>query len=118
MVAAEVGRKGLLQAVTLSAQGNLMEAALQRAMGDLQSKAMFDGIRDEVKDLPADVKLAEVLSRFILVMLAQTRPEQQPLVLWHLYTHLRATGILEAVKPRIGSIVDLAGRRIPPKEGA
>jgi hypothetical protein len=51
-------------------------------------------------------------------MLMQTRPEQQPMVLWQLYTHLRTTGLVDAVKPNIGSIVDLSGRLISPKEGA
>jgi hypothetical protein len=94
-----------------------MEKNYQTALGDLKVKEAYEGMAKEVADLPDEEKLAEILSRFILVMLMQTRPEQQPMVLWQLYTHLRATALLDAVKPNVGSIVDLSGRLIPPKEG-
>jgi hypothetical protein len=118
VVAAEVGRTALLTAVRQSAGMNLMERQYQQAMSDLQSKAQMEGMASDVKDLPEEEKLAEVLSRFCLIVIMLSKPETQPMVMWHLYTHLRSTGFIEAVKPNIGSIVDLAGRRIPPKEGA
>jgi hypothetical protein len=114
---AEIGRTGLYKAVRLSAGANWMEKNYQSALGDLKVKDAYEGMAKEVADLPGEEKLAEILARFILVMLMQTRPEQQPMVLWQLYTHMRATDLLPAVKPNVGSIVDLTGRLIPPKEG-
>jgi hypothetical protein len=114
---AEIGRTGLYKAVRLSAGANWMEKNYQTALGDLKAKEAYEGMAKEVVDLEAEEKLAEILARFIIVLLMQTRPEQQPMILWQLYTHLRATGLLDAVKPNIGSIVDLSGRLIPPKEG-
>jgi len=118
VVVAEIGRTSLLKAVRLSAGLNMMEANYQKSLGDLQAKAQIEGMAKEVEGLCDYEKMAEILCRFILVMLMQTRPEQQPLVVWHLYTHLRSTGLIDAVKPNIGSIVDMSGKRIPPKEEA
>ena len=115
-VVARVGRSGLLKALRMSAGANLMEANYQKAMMDLQVKAQIEGMAKEVADLTDGDKMAEILSRFILVMLTLSRPEQQPLILWHLYTHMRSTGLLEAVKPKIGSLVGLDGKHLPPKE--
>lgn len=115
--AAEFGRNSLLAALRKAAGANMMEANYQRLNSDLAVKGQFDAMVAEVADLPEDEKLSEVLARFALVVLALTPPQQQGFVLWHLYAHLRPTGLIEAVKPNIGSIVDLAGRRIPPKGG-
>ena len=118
VVAAEIGRSSLYKALAQSAGMNLMEKNYQQVLSDLKTREQFIGMAKEVADLPEGEKLAEVLSRFLLVILMQTRPEQQALIFWQLYTHLRSTGLIDAVKPNIGSIVDLAGRRIPPKEEA
>jgi len=118
VVAATVGRNGLYTAVRQSAGMNLMEKNYQQVLADLAVREQVMGMAKEVVELPEGEKLAEVLSRFLLVILMQTRPEQQALIFWQLYTHLRSTGLIDAVKPNIGSIVDLAGRRIPPKEEA
>lgn len=117
-VAAEIGRSSLYKALAQSAGMNLMEKNYQQVLSDLKTREQFAGMAKEVADLPEGEKLAEVLSRFLLVILMQTRPEQQALIFWQLYTHLRSTGLIDAVKANIGSILDVAGRRIPPKEGA
>ena len=117
VAAAEVGRSSLLQALRVSAGMNVMEPQYQRTLADLAAKKQIDGMAAEVKDLPEWEKLSEILCRFILVMIVQARPEHQPMILWHLYTHLRSTGLIQPVKPNIGSIVGLDGKRIPPREG-
>lgn len=116
VVVAEIGRSGLLKALRMSAGMNMMEANYQKSLIDLASKAQIEGMAKEVEGLSDDEKMSEILCRFILIILMQTRPEHQPVIMWHLYTHLRSTGLIDPVKPNIGSIVDLAGRRIPPKE--
>ena len=93
----------------------MMEANYQKSLTVLEAKRQIEGMAAEVKDLPEGEKLSEILCRFILVLILQSRPQQQPIVLWHLYTHLRSTDLIDAVKPNIGSIVDISGRRIPPK---
>lgn len=116
VVTAEIGRSGLLRAVTGSAGANMMEREYQKSLCDLKVKQAFDDMAKEVADLPEWEKMSEVLSRFILVLVMITAPVQQPMMLWQLYTHLRSTGLLEPVKGNIGSLVDLTGRRIPSKE--
>jgi hypothetical protein len=118
VVAAEIGRTGLYTAVRQSAGMNMMEPQYLRSLQDLKVKEQVEGMAKEVAHLPTEEKLAEMLSRFILIVLMMTKPEQQPGICWHLYTHLRSTGLIDPVKPNIGSIVDLNGRRVPPKETA
>lgn len=119
VVAAEIGRTGLYKTLRASAEANWMERNYQQSISDLKWKEQIEGMAAEVAALPEAERLAEVLARFVLVLLMQTQhPQQQVVILWQLYTHLRATGLQEPVKPNIGSIVDLSGRRIPPKESA
>ena len=115
VVAAEIGRSGLLKALRAAAGANMMEGNWKRSLGDLKVKEAFDAMAAEVADLPKDEKMVEVLCRFIIVLMSLSPPQQQAFVLWQLYTHLRATDLIEAVKPNLGSIVDISGRRIPPK---
>jgi hypothetical protein len=116
VIVAEIGRSSLLKALRVSAGMNMMEGHYQKIQTDLRAKQQIDEMVEEVRDLPEWEKLSEILCRFVLIMLTQARPEHQPIIMWHLYTHLRSTGLIQPVKPNIGSIVDLAGRRIPPKE--
>jgi len=114
----EVGRTSLYKAMNQSAGMNMMERQYQQVLTDLQVRDQLAGMAKEVEHLPETEKLAEVLSRFVVVLLMQTQGQQQGLVFWQLYLHLRATGLLDAVKPNIGSLVGLDGKRIPPKESA
>jgi hypothetical protein len=114
---AEVGRTSLYKAMHQSAGMNMMEKQYQQVLGDLKVREQITGMAGEVEHLPEVEKLAEVLSRFVVALLMQTQGQQQGMIFWHLYLHLRATGLIDAVKPNIGSLVGLDGKRIPPKEG-
>lgn len=117
VVAAEVGRTGLYAAVRQAAGMNRMEAQYQRSLGDLQAKAQIEGMGKDVVHLPEEERLAETLSRFALIVcMMMGDPKSQQLFFWHLYVHLRAAGLLDAVKPDIGLVVDSTGRRVPPRK--
>lgn len=114
---ATVGRDSLKGMLKVIAGTHLMEKTLQQVLSDLRVKKEFDMMAEEVKDLAGDEKTVEVLSRFLVVLFKQTKPAFLPTVAFQLYTHLRTTGLMDAAKPNIGSIVDLSGNRVPPKEG-
>jgi hypothetical protein len=116
-VTAEVGRSALRTTLKQFAEAGPMESSYQGFQGDLKAKGALEGMAKEVADLSEGDKLAEVLSRFFVVIIMQIPPEQQSGVVFQLYTHLRATGLMEPVKLNLGSIVDLSGKRIPPKGG-
>jgi hypothetical protein len=115
---AEVGRTSLYKALQQSAGMNMFERQYQQVLSDLQVREQVQGMAKEVEGLSETERLAEVLSRFVVVLLMQTRGDQQAFIMWQLYLHLRSTDLIDAVKPNIGSLVGLDGKRIPPKETA
>lgn len=101
ITAAEVGRVSLKKMVEEFAGVNRMERLYQQTIGDLRAKEAFEGMSKEVEDLPEFEKATEILSRFFVALMMQTKPEQRPTVIYQLYTHLRATGIMGPVKAKL-----------------
>lgn len=98
---AEYGRKALYKMVEEIAGVNRLERLYQQTLGDLNAKAAFEGMAKEVEGLPESEKAHEIFSRFVVSLMLQTRPEQRPLVAFQLYSHLRATGLMEPVKAKL-----------------
>lgn len=100
-----IGRERLLEIVRRAAGANRLEEQYQKHLSDLQNRLVIKGLEEEIKDLSDEEKAAEMIARVIGLMVSMSTPQAQATLVWHLYVHLRAAGVMDAVPHQPALIV-------------